>query len=511
MRDSRIRDIVIVGGGTAGWMAAALLSKIAGTQSHNITLIESEEIGTVGVGEATIPAIQLFNKQLDLDEDEFVRETNATFKLGIEFVDWRRLGHTYFHNFGLFGAEIRNGGPFTGYWLRWLASGGDPDHLRFSLESEAAREGKFGRVARLPGGQAPTVNYAFQFDAATYATYLRRYSERRGVVRQEGRIVRVQQNGETGFIEAVETADGRSFSGDLFIDCSGFRGLLIEGALGAGFDDWSQWLPNNRAAAVPCERVGATTPFTRVTARESGWQWRIPLQHRTGNGYVFSDRFISEDEACAAVLDRLDGKPLADPKILRFVAGKRKVSWVKNCIALGLSSGFLEPLESTSIHLVQAGLVKLLDYFPHRQFEPQVIERFNAEMDFLYESIRDFLVAHYFVTEREDTPYWQHCRNLEVPDTLAEKLELFRTRGQVYPKPNELFSETSWFAVLYGQGLEPQGYHPLVDSMSEDDLHLTLARIRSAIKQQLAQLPPHDRFLEQCCASEALLKERAGS
>jgi tryptophan halogenase len=509
MPSTRVRDIVIVGGGTAGWMAAALLSKIAGTQAHNITLIESEEIGTVGVGEATIPAIQLFNKQLELDEDEFVRETNATFKLGIEFINWRRLGHSYFHNFGLFGAQISNGAQFLSYWLRWAANGGDPDHLLFSLESEAARVGKFGRTATVPGRQAPRVNYAFQFDAATYAAYLRRYSERRGVTRQEGRIVSVRQNGETGFIEAVETQDGRSFAGDLFIDCSGFRGLLIEGALKAGFDDWTEWLPNNRAAAVPCERVADTTPYTRATAREAGWQWRIPLQHRTGNGYVFSDQFISEDEASQALLASLDGKPLADPKILRFTAGRRKAGWVKNCVALGLSSGFLEPLESTSIHLVQAALTKLLDYFPHREFEPEVIGRFNEDMDFMYESIRDFLIAHYYVTERDDTPYWDYCRNLKVPDSLAEKLELFRARGQVLPKSNELFSETSWFAVLYGQGMRPEGYHPLADAMSEDDLNLTLARIRSAIAQQLQALPPHDEFIAECCAAKPMAMHKA--
>ena len=509
MLETGVRDIVIVGGGTAGWMAAALFSKILGTQAYKITLIESEDIGTVGVGEATIPPIQLFNKQLDLDEDEFVRETKATFKLGIAFVNWRRPGHRYFHNFGLYGAEIRNGAPFLSYWLRWVANGGDPNHLLFSLEAGAAELGKFGRGARLRGGQAPSVNYAFQFDAATYAAYLRRYAERRGVVRREGRIVRVHQHGETGFIKAVETQDGRKLTGDLFIDCSGFRGLLIEGALEAGFDDWSEWLPNNRAAAVPCQRVEGTTPYTRVTAMEAGWQWRIPLQHRTGNGYVFSDQFISEDKATSALLESLDGKPLADPKILRFVAGRRKAGWVKNCIALGLSSGFLEPLESTSIHLVQAALTKLLDYFPHRSFEPELIDRFNREMDLMYESIRDFLIAHYYVTERDDTPYWNQCRSLKVPDSLTEKLELFRARGQVLPRDNELFGETNWFAVLYGQGLRPEGYHPLADAMSKEDLNLAFSRIRSAIKQQLGALPPHDSFIAECCAAAPTAVQQA--
>jgi tryptophan 7-halogenase len=503
MNDNRIRDVVIVGGGTAGWMAAAAFAKVIGTQTHKITLVESEDIGTVGVGEATIPAILLFNKLLDIDEDEFVRETNATFKLGIEFVDWRRLGHTYFHNFGLVGADIKNGAPFIHYWLRSLRSGGDPDWLRYNSETEAARQGKFGRSTPRPGVQLPSINYAFQFDAATYAAYLRRYSERRGVVRREGKVTNVRQNPETGFIEAVELADGGSIGGDLFIDCSGFRGLLIEGVLEAGFDDWSHWLPNNRAAAVPCERIEDPTPFTRATARESGWQWRIPLQHRTGNGYVFSDAYISEDEAVRLLLDRLDAKALADPKVLRFTAGVRRSSWVKNCVAVGLSSGFLEPLESTSIYLIQVAILKLMDLFPDRDFNPFIVARFNEEMDHLYETIRDFIIAHYKITERDDTPYWNYCRTMSIPDSLTARLELFKARGEALPGMGELFSETSWFAILYGQGLEPESYHPLADAMSEDDLNLTLAKIRTAIRRRVDELPSHEAFLQRCCGARS--------
>jgi tryptophan halogenase len=480
-------------------MAAAALAKVAGTQSRTITLVESEEIGTVGVGEATIPPIIVFNKLLGIDENEFVRETNATFKLGIEFVDWRRKGHSYFHQFGLLGADLKTNVAFHHYWLRWLELGGDPDLMRFSAEGDAARQGKFGRVAPVANREQPNINYAFQFDAATYAAFLRRYSERRGVVRKEGRVVSVRQHAETGFIEAVELNDGRSIAGDLFIDCSGFRGLLIEGALEAGFEDWSHWLPNNRAAAVPCDRVEDPTPFTRATAREAGWQWRIPLQHRTGNGYVFSDGFIAEDEAVARLLERLDGKPLADPKILRFTAGKRRRAWIKNCLALGLAGGFLEPLESTSIHLVQAGLTKLFDLFPDRNFQPAVIDSYNAQMDLLYESIRDFIIAHYKVTERDDTPYWNYCRTMSVPDTLATRLELFRTRGEVLPPPG-LFQDVNWAAVLLGQGLHPQGHHPLADVMSEDDLHLTLSRVRAAIRERVAGLPSHEAYLQSVCA-----------
>jgi tryptophan halogenase len=503
MPDNRIRNFVIVGGGTAGWMAAAALSRVAGTQTSSITLVESEEIGTVGVGEATIPPILHFNHILGIDEDEFVRETNATFKLGIEFVDWRRLGHTYFHQFGLFGAKIHNGAPFIQYWLRWLRSGGDPDYQLFNTEALAAREGKFGRISPQERGELPNVNYAFQFDAATYAAYLRRYAERRGVVRTEGKVVNVRQNGESGFIEAVELNDGRVVNGDFFIDCSGFRGLLIEGTYKAGFEDWSQWLPNNRAAAVPSERIEDPTPFTRSTARESGWQWRIPLQHRTGNGYVFSDEYISEDEAASKLLERLDSPALADPKILRFTAGKRRTTWIKNCLAVGLSGGFLEPLESTSIHLVQVAIVKLLDLFPQKDCHPAILKRFNAEMDELYEGIRDFIIAHYKVTERDDTPYWNYCRNMSIPDSLQTRLELFRERGEVQPATHGLFHDTNWFAILYGQGIEPLDYHPLADAMSEDDLNLTLARIRGLIRKRVDALPKHGDYLRSSGAATA--------
>jgi tryptophan 7-halogenase len=497
-----IRDIVIVGGGTAGWMAAAALAKCAGTARHRITLFESEEIGTVGVGESTIPPIQLFNKQLGIDENEFVRETNATFKLGIEFVDWRRVGQRYFHNFGLLGADLGTGVSFNHYWLRWAQSGGDPDQLQFSTEALAARVGKFGRTPPSPGRVQPNVNYAFQFDASTYAAYLRRYSERRGVVRREGKIVDVRQNGETGLIEAVQLNDGSLVRGDFFIDCSGFRGLLIEQVYKAGFEDWGEWLPCDRAAAVPAERMAQPAPFTVARAREAGWQWRIPLQHRTGNGYVYCSSYISDDGAAAGLLGSIEGAALADPKVLRFKAGRRKASWVKNCLALGLSSGFLEPLESTSIHLVQAGITKFLDFFPAREPDPILIDRFNEEMRFQYESIRDFIIAHYKVTEREDTEFWRYCKHMSIPDSLAEKIELFVERGEVKPRTGDLFSEVSWLAVLYGQGLVPTGHHPIADTLSEDDLELTLSRIRAAIRERVASLPSHADYIRSCCAAE---------
>jgi tryptophan halogenase len=506
MADRRLRSIVIVGGGTAGWMSAAALAKAAGTQNHSITLIESEEIGTVGVGEATIPAIQQFNKLLDLDEDEFVRETNATFKLGIEFIDWRRLGHSYFHQFGLIGADITGGVTFSNYWLRWVMNGGgggeNPDILQFNAETVAARAGKFGRAAQGDRPGLPGINYAFQFDASLYAAYLRKYAEKRGVRRVEGKIVQVHKNAQNGFIESVELESGRRIAGDFFFDCSGFRALLIEGALGAGFEDWSQWLPTNRAAVVPCERVEDPTPFTRSTAREAGWQWRIPLQHRTGNGYVFSSEFLSDDEAAAQLLASLDGAPRTEPRILRFTAGERKSSWLKNCLAVGLSGGFLEPLESTSIHLVQTAVAKFLDYFPDRDCDPDVVDRFNSEMHQSYAAIRDFLIAHYKVTERDDTPFWVYCKNMSVPDSLQTRIDLFRSRGSAMPEFYDLFREGSWFAVLYGQGVRPEAYHALADAMPEDQLLVTLKNIRDAIKERVDGMPTHDEFLQRCCVAK---------
>jgi tryptophan halogenase len=388
--------------------------------------------------------------------------------------------------------------------MRHLRSGGDPDQLSFSSETEAARRGKFGRVQRMGPGAEPNMHYAFQFNASSYAAYLRRYSERRGVVRKEGRVVNVRQHAQTGFIEAVEMQDGSSVRGDFFFDCSGFRGLLIEQVYKAGFDDWSHWLPNDRAAAVPAEKMAEPSPYTVARAREAGWQWRIPLQHRTGNGYVYSSSYISDDEVATSLLDSLEGTALDDPKVLRFKAGRRRKSWVKNCVALGLASGFLEPLESTSIHLVQAGITKFLDFFPHRECDPVLIDRYNEEMAFQYEAVRDFIIAHFKITEREDTEFWKYCRHMSIPDSLADKLTLFRERCEVKPYPGDLFGDISWFAILYGQGLVPDGYHPLADVMSEDDLQLRLAGIRKAIMARVDALPTHSAFIQRCCAAQPL-------
>jgi len=501
-----VNRIVIVGGGTSGWMCASLLAKSLGTINYSITLIESEEIGTVGVGEATIPPITFFNEVLGLNEEEFVRETNATYKLGIDFVDWKQPGTRYFHPFGIYGTDM-DGISFHDFWLRFNAMGGSPDFGRYNAETVAAMENRFGRAA----ANAPKINYAFQFDASLYAAYLRRYCEKRGVVRKEGKVVRVEQHAETGFVTQLVCEDGSIVAGDLFIDCSGFRGLLIEQTLKAGYDDWSRWLPCDRAAAVPCEHgrtaSGARapiTPYTRVTAREAGWQWRIPLQHRIGNGYVFSSAFMSEDEACERILTRLDGKPLKDPKVLRFVPGQRKQKWVKNVVAIGLASGFLEPLESTSIHLVQVGISRLLSAMPKSGFPPAVVDEYNRMMDFDYTNVKDFLIAHYKVTERDDSPFWRHCRAMDIPDSLKARLEVFREQGRAGVLTTELFKESSWFAVLAGQGMWPKDYNPVADAITADDLKQRMVRIRTQVQDRVRNLPSHDEFIDKNCRAPQL-------
>jgi tryptophan 7-halogenase len=507
--ESVVKKIVIVGGGTAGWMTAACFIKALGSHYYDITLVESEEIGTVGVGEATIPPITEYNSFLGLDETDFIRETNATFKLGIEFVDWRRKGHSYIHPFSVFGKNI-DGFTFQHYYFRHYLErgGGEIDIGKYNAPTEAALQGRFARVKSEPG--KPELTYAFQFDAALYARYLRRYSEKLGVVRQEGRIVKVSQNPETGYITAVHTVDGRAIEGDLFIDCSGFRGLLIEETLKTGYTDWSHWLPMNRAAAVPCDRTDQLLPYTRATAREAGWQWRIPLQHRTGNGYVFCNDFISEDEAVDTLLSRLDGKPQADPRILRFVTGRRTKAWNKNVVALGLASGFLEPLESTSIHLVQSGAFKLLALFPRHGFNPHIVDEYNRQIEHDYDNIKDFIIAHYKVTERDDTPFWRHVQQMAIPDSLRDRLDVFRATSQTLSREPDLFREVSWVAVLTGQGLIPHDYHPAADAMDADDLRLHLGSWRNAVIERVKNLPMHEDYIRRHCASDALRMSEPG-
>ncbi|QFT78715.1 tryptophan halogenase family protein [Erythrobacter sp. THAF29] len=496
MSGEPIRKVIIVGGGTAGWMAAAGLSKVlGGFPGLSFTLVESEAIGTVGVGEATIPQIQAFNAMLELDEAEFVRETRATYKLGIEFVDWLRKGHSYVHPFGTYGVDML-GIEFHHFWLRGHDLGDDTKLDAYSIAAMAGKAGKYMPPDRSnPNSPLSKLGYAFQFDAGRYARYLRARAEQQGVERVEGRVVEVCQDGASGLVTGVRLENGEVVEGELFIDCSGFRSLLLGQTLGVGFTDWSKWLPCDRAVAIPCELGGEKVPLTRSTARPAGWQWRIPLQHRIGNGHVYSSAHMDDTMAEELLLANLDGKPLAEPNRLRFAAGHRQRAWEKNVVALGLAGGFLEPLESTAIHLVQAGIARLLTFWPTTAFGRKEIDRFNRESEQDYIDIRDFLVLHYKASERDDSEFWRYCRALDPPEGLAEKLEMFESSGRVIRDHNELFTETSWLSVMAGQGIKPGGYHPAALLLDDAETRRRLIHIRDVVASAVSQMPTQDDFL----------------
>ena len=491
------RRVVIVGGGTAGWMAAAALSRLLKGSYGPITLIESEEIGTVGVGEATVPPIRLFNHLLGIDENEFLKACQGSFKLGIQFDGWSGEGQRYLHPFGAYGASI-DGVSFHQHWLSQRARGETAALDDYCVAAVAARMGRFSRGDDDPRSVFSTFSYAFHFDAGLYARFLRGRAEAQGVTRIEGKIASVQQNGASGDVTGMRLENGETIEGDLFIDCSGFRGLLIEGALQTGYDDWTHWLPCDRAVAVPCENGGDFTPYTRSTAREAGWQWRIPLQHRIGNGYVYSSRHISDEDAAATLMANLDGAPQADPRFLRFTTGRRKKLWNRNVVALGLASGFLEPLESTSIHLIQTAIIRLLSLLPLGADDPVARDEYNRLSILEMEHIRDFIILHYYINGRSG-PLWEACRAMAVPDTLHRKLDLFRTRGKVVRYDDELFAEASWVAVLLGQGVTPQGYEPMADVRDPADVARRLAGMRDHIAKAVERLPTHAAFISEHC------------
>ena len=502
MSDQRIRDIVIVGGGTAGWMTAAALSHLL-PAGHRYRLIESDQISTIGVGEATIPAIRDFNQALGIDEDDFIRRTQGSFKLGIEFVNWSKLGDRYIHGFGKIGQDSAMA-KFYQYWLKMYQAGEAPELEHFSINTMAPRAAKFMRAPPgMPKSPLADIAYAFHFDAGLYAQYLRGYSEARGVLRTEGRIVDTVLRADDGFIEALVMESGERIGGDLFIDCSGLAALLVEKALHTGFDDWSHWLPCDSAIAVPCESNGPLLPYTRSSAQAAGWQWRIPLQHRTGNGHVFSSKFMDPAQAEAILMANLDGRPLAAPRHLRFAAGKRKKAWTRNCVAIGLAGGFLEPLESTSIHLVQTAITRLMHFFPDRGFSQVDIDAFNAQADTEYEQVRDFLILHYKATARTDSPFWNYCRNMEIPASLQRRMDLYRSNGRIFRHGEELFTEISWLQVMHGQGLRAQGYHPVVDQRTPGEIAAFLADVRAVIRNCVDVMPLHADFIAAHCAAGA--------
>ncbi len=503
MNTQLLDHVVIVGGGTAGWMTAAALGHLLEGSPTKVTLVESEQIGTVGVGEATIPPIIAFNTMLGIDENEFVRETNATFKLGIEFVDWLELGHSYIHPFGDFGRDF-DAIPFYQYWLHRNLAGEKDDLFSYSLMVEACRREKFMRpVTDRPQSAYSGINYAFQFDAALYAGFLRRFAQAKGVARIEGRIDAVEQNPENGHVTSVTLASGQQVAGDFFIDCSGFRGLLIEQALKTGYTDWSKWLPCDRAVAIPCERSSFPIPYTRATARDAGWQWRIPLQHRTGNGLVYCSEFMDDDTAESVLRSHLDGPPLADANRIRFTTGHRNRFWNGNVLALGLAAGFMEPLESTSIHLVQTSLARLLTHFPDKRFNPADIDAFNRRTLREYERIRDFLVLHYTATRRNDTPFWRHCQMIEQPPGLAARIEQFRGSGRIFEEPNDVFGTASWLAVMYGQGISPEASNPLIAKVPIERIDSLIRKIGATIATAAAEMPTHKSFIESHCKSDS--------
>ena len=496
--ENKIKKVVIVGGGTAGWISAAALVRFLGGVV-DIELVESDAIGTVGVGEATIPQLIRLNQVLGFDEREFMRETKATYKLGIKFENWGELGSAYLHTFGEVGINLANL-HFHQYWLRSVQQGMASDLWDFSLHNEAAKQHKFAHLERVGDTPMGGLAYAFHFDAGLYAAYLRRYAEGQGVIRTEGKVADVELDGESGFIETVLLESGKRIAGDLFIDCSGFRGLLIGQALGVAYDDWSHWLPCNSAAAVASESPTTLPPYTKSTAHDAGWQWRIPLQHRVGNGHVFSNHYVDDEAATRTLLTHLAGEALGEPRILRFTTGRRQRFWHKNCVAIGLSSGFMEPLESTSIHLIQSNISELINLFPHRHFAAANIEQYNQQVGTEFELIRDFLILHYKQTQRDDSDFWRYCREMEVPDSLQQKTALFRESGRIVREPKDLFRDSSWVQVMLGQGLVPEQYHRLADRLSDQELADFLANVRAIVKQAVARLPEHKSYVAQHCA-----------
>jgi tryptophan halogenase len=490
-----VRRIVIAGGGTAGWMVAACMSKVMG-KALDIKLIESDEIGTVGVGEATIPTLLTFHQLLDLNEQEFMAATQATFKLGIRFEGWRDVGQDYIHSFGLTGKDHWTAG-FQHFWLKGRQRQLAGDYGDYCLELKAAEQNRFAHLPR------SGMNYAFHLDASLYAKFLRRFSEGYGVQRIEGKIVGVRKAEGSDHIQSLTLDSGATIEGDLFIDCTGFRALLIGETLGVPYEDWSHWLFCDSAMAVQTASVGEPVPYTRSMAHGAGWQWRIPLQHRVGNGLVYAKGHLADEQARELLLSRIQGEPLTTPRIIRFQPGQRTETWRGNCVAIGLSSGFLEPLESTSIHLIQRGIVRLMQTFPSNGISAADVAEYNQQARHEIEHIRDFIILHYKVTNRSDTPFWRACQEMAVPASLAHRIQLFRETARVFRVPNELFAENSWIQVMLGQGITPERYHPVADLMGDEELSGFLGAIQAQVDKTVAQLPSHQAYVQRYCGIPA--------
>jgi tryptophan halogenase len=489
--NNKINHVVIAGGGTAGWMAAAAITKLIG-HATKVTLVESDDIGTVGVGEATIPPIKTFHKLLGINEQEMMRYTNATFKLGISFENWGQKGDEYIHSFGMTGKECW-AGEFHHFWLHGLRHGHTSPFGDYCLELQAAKANKFGLSAQNP------VNYAYHLDATLYAKYLRNFSEKLGLNRQEGKISEVRKCKSTGNISELVLDSGQVISGDLFIDCTGFKGLLIEQALHTGYEDWSHILPCDSAIAVQTKTVESPRPYTRSIAHDSGWQWRIPLQNRVGNGLVYCSKYISDEQAKETLLNNIEGEMLTEPRVIKFKTGRRRKGWNKNCIALGLASGFIEPLESTSIHLIMSGVIRLLRLFPFDGITDNIVNEYNNKLDSELNSIRDFIVLHYKVTERDDSNFWDHCRTMDIPDSLSHKIDLFKNSGRVFLDDGDIFRVDSWTQVMLGQRIMPEQYHHIASIMTEQELTQFMNGLKQDVKQRVQMLPNHEDFIDKYC------------
>jgi tryptophan halogenase len=487
-QNNLIKKVVVAGGGTAGWMAAAAIAKlIGGHLGTSVTLVESEQIGTIGVGEATIPSLHFFHSLLGINEARFVNQTNATFKLGINFENWRDINHDYFHAFGVTGKESWACG-FQHFWLKAKEFGIETDYGEYNLEWRAAKEYRFGHLAN------SELRHAYHFDSSDYAKFLRRYCDQFDVHRVEGMISKVNLDSDSGNVKSLSLKSGQLIEGDLFIDCTGQRALLIDGALGVEYQDWGHWLPCDKAIAVQTKPVRPPVPFTRSIAHDIGWQWQIPLQHRVGNGLVYSSRHCDQAGAMKLLGDNLSGELITEPRQISFRTGRRTQQWAKNCVAIGLSSGFLEPLESTSIHLIQSGIIRLLRMFPYHGIEPTDVYNYNKETIFEIEHIRDFIIMHYHITDRDDSEFWRHCKTMEIPDSLQNKIQAFRKTGRVFLDKGEMF-EDSWQQVFIGQGLTPEQYHPIINTLSEQEIRQFLDTILSNIDNKLSKIPLHAEYL----------------
>jgi tryptophan halogenase len=495
-----IEHLLILGGGTAGWMAAAAIGKVFHKSPMKITVIESSAIGTVGVGEATIPDIINFNKVLGIDEREFLKATQGTFKLGIEFVDWLEPGKSYMHPFGRYGTAMGSV-PFYHHWQKLYNLKLAEPLPEYSFNIQACYQNKFTPPVNIPNSPLREIDYAYHFDAGLYAKFLKRFSEKCGVEHLDAQVQGVIKNPDNGYIQSVVLENGEKITADFFIDCSGFRGVLIEQALHTGYDDWSHLLPCNSAVTVASPRLDSLPPYTRATAQEAGWQWRIPLQHRTGNGYVYSSGFTSDEAAHDTLLKNITGKALNEPRVLRFTTGIRRKAWNKNCVALGLSSGFLEPLESTSIHLIYDAIANLLSLFPNKQVQPELMDKYNQLHTRSFTNIRDLLILHYWSNRREGE-FWRHCQTLDIPDRLKLKIELYRNSGRIFREDQELFSDTSWISVFLGQGITTSQYNPLAEAQPTPELKQRLDEVLQVICNAGKTLPLHSDFIEKYCKSE---------